>query len=100
LVKTNKGVKLLKETGHFKKLITSLRSSKSTVLEKRVALWAVGNIGRTKKGISLLKEENIIKDLLHIAENSDYLSLRGTCYYILNFLCSTSDGRKVLQSLN
>jgi len=66
LVKTDKGVKLLKETGHFANLITNLRSKQSTVLQKRVALWAVGNIGRTQRGIALLKQENIIKDLLKV----------------------------------
>lgn len=62
-------------------------------MEKRTALWAIGNIGRTERGVELLKEHKLFKTLVNLAEKSDYLSLRGTCYYVLNFLCSTKKGR-------
>lgn len=75
-------------------LISNLKNPESHTLDKRIALWAIGNIGRTKKGVELLKKEKLFKELVNLAENADYLSLRGTCYYVLNFLCTTSDGRR------
>jgi rapamycin-insensitive companion of mTOR len=32
-----------------------------------------------------------------MAEKNDVLSLRGTCLYILNMICTTSTGRKELE---
>jgi len=81
-------------------MVQDFRNEDSTMLQKRIALWAIGNIGKTRKGIVLLQQENIIKNLIWFTENSEFLSLRGTCYYILNFICSRSLGRKELQSLN
>ena len=54
LCKTKSGINLLKKSGHLDTLITSLRDENTHTLDKRIALWAIGNIGRNKKGVVLL----------------------------------------------
>jgi len=46
----------LREKGYLEKLIQDLGDPEATTLSKRIALWAIGNIGRTKKGVKLLKD--------------------------------------------
>ncbi|CAJ0765912.1 8071_t:CDS:2, partial [Entrophospora sp. SA101] len=46
-------------------------------LERELIDWFNGNIGSSKNGLTFLDEENIIKEIVHIAENSNVLSLRG-----------------------
>jgi hypothetical protein len=41
----------------------------------------------------------VIKDLVEMAETQPYLSLRGTCLYILNMFGRTSEGRFALEEL-
>lgn len=35
-----------------------------------------------------------------MAESHDYLSLRGTCVYVLNMFATTSEGRAELEKFN
>ena len=51
LIKTKSGINLIKEKGHLDKLIKALQDKDSPTLEKRIALWAIGNIGKSKNGI-------------------------------------------------
>jgi hypothetical protein len=37
----------------------------------------VGNIGSTRNGLPFLEEEDIVKDIVYLAENSEVLSLKG-----------------------
>ena len=45
----------------------------------------------------MIKELDLIKDLVDIAEKHAVLSLRGTCLYTLNMICTTNIGRKELE---
>lgn len=43
----------------------------------KAVLWALGNIGATKNGLPFLEEEDIVKDIISMAESSEILSLKG-----------------------
>lgn len=103
LVKTTKGIELLKnknEATYLDWFIEDIKDPKIKIIQKRASLWAIGHIGSTKRGIQLLIERNVIKELVSMAQVSEYLSLRGTCLYILNMICKTSEGRQQLEKLD
>lgn len=64
------------------------------MLKKRAALWAVGHIGSNEHGIVLIQEQDLIQPIVNLAENAEFLSLRGTCIYIIGMLSNTIEGKK------
>lgn len=66
-------------------------------MNKRAALWAIGNICYSKEGIKKVKDMKLIDHLVPLAEQSEILSLRGTCLYILNMISNTEQGRIELE---
>jgi rapamycin-insensitive companion of mTOR len=63
-------------------------------------LWTLGHIGSNQNGISLIMENSLIKDIIDMAENSQVLSLRGTCIYTIGMICRTRIGRSEVQKHN
>jgi len=51
--------------------------NRKKLLKLKSILWAVGNIGSSKSGITFLLEEDIIKNIIEIAEKSKVLTLKG-----------------------
>ena len=96
LVKTKKGIELLKSKNYLDEFVDELKKPETHVLKKRAILWCLGHIGRSKRGINLLIEKEIIPLVVKMAEQSDYLSLRGTCLYILNLIANTVEGSQEL----
>ncbi|KAF7728197.1 hypothetical protein EC973_006591 [Apophysomyces ossiformis] len=105
LTKTEEGCNLLREKGHFQLFADYIRSHSlehqdAEVLQKlKAVLWALGNIGATKNGLPFLEEEDIVKDIVSMAENSEVLSLKGTCYYVLGLIAKTQQGVELLGEL-
>lgn len=90
---TEPGFNLLKN--YIDIFIQQLRSTDATFQQKRCALWVIGHIGQSKYGVKLIRD--LIPDLVKMAEQYPVLSLRGTCLYTLNMICTTSVGRKDLE---
>ncbi|CAG8797835.1 18730_t:CDS:2, partial [Dentiscutata erythropus] len=105
LTKTEEGCQLLREKGHFREFANFIRehgmekSDTLIIYKLKSILWAVGNIGASKSGLQFLEEENIIKDIVYIAENSAVLSLKGTCFHVLGLISKTASGAKVMEDL-
>ncbi|KAJ3054639.1 hypothetical protein HK097_001247 [Rhizophlyctis rosea] len=103
LTKTNEGCDLLRRSGHFQGFANIIREFGSAVsdiqslLYLKSTLWAVGNIGATETGLPFLLKEDIIKDIIAIAENSPILSLRGTAFYVLGLVARTAAGVDALE---
>ncbi|ORX78342.1 hypothetical protein K493DRAFT_321236, partial [Basidiobolus meristosporus CBS 931.73] len=103
LTRTKEGCDLLRKKGHFKHFAEFLRTysidfgDKHAILELKSILWAVGHIGSTKIGLRFLEEEDVIKNIVDIAENSPVLSLRGTGYYVLGLISRSSQGADILE---
>ncbi|CAD8139168.1 unnamed protein product [Paramecium pentaurelia] len=92
---TEAGFNLLRN--YIDYFVQSIRSADVSFQQKRSALWAIGHIGQSKYGIRLIRELGLIQDLVKMAEQYPVLSLRGTCLYTLNLICTTSMGRKELE---
>ncbi|KAK5610724.1 hypothetical protein CRENBAI_000910 [Crenichthys baileyi] len=67
------------------------------VKQLKAALWALGHIGSSNWGLNLLQEENVIPDILALAQHCEVLSVRGTCIYVLGLISKTKQGCEVLK---
>uniref|UniRef100_A0A1A8BIB3 RPTOR independent companion of MTOR, complex 2 n=1 Tax=Nothobranchius kadleci TaxID=1051664 RepID=A0A1A8BIB3_NOTKA len=67
------------------------------IKQLKAALWALGNIGSSNWGLNLLQEENVIPDILTLAQHCEVLSVRGTCIYVLGVISKTKQGCEVLK---
>ncbi|XP_055488041.1 rapamycin-insensitive companion of mTOR isoform X1 [Leucoraja erinacea] len=70
------------------------------VKQLKAALWALGNIGSSNWGLNLLQEENVIPDIIVLAQTCETLSVRGTCLYVLGLLAKTKQGCDILKQHN
>ncbi|KAM4639230.1 rapamycin-insensitive companion of mTOR [Amazona ochrocephala] len=66
----------------------------------KAALWALGNIGSSNWGLNLLQEENVIPDIMALAQHCEVLSVRGTCVYVLGLIAKTKQGCDILKHHN
>ncbi|XP_048359135.1 rapamycin-insensitive companion of mTOR [Sphaerodactylus townsendi] len=70
------------------------------IKQLKAALWALGNIGSSNWGLNLLQEENVIPDILALAQHCEVLSIRGTCVYVLGLIAKTKQGCDILKHQN
>lgn len=91
LARTAEGCRLLRDKGHFGDFVETIRDhgmesdDAETIVKVKGCLWAVGNVGSMDLGAPFIEESNIVEPILHIAERSEVLSMRGTA-----FSCSVS----------
>ena len=100
LVKTRKGVELLRQTKYFESFVEDMLSPDCPILKKRASLWCIGHIGLSKNGFTLIKEHQLVPKLVQMAQEAEFLSLRGTCLYVLNLLANTLEGSYELEKCN
>lgn len=102
MAKTEFGRQTLHEKGHFPEFALFIRQhghekeDPELILKLKSILWTVGNIGSSAGGLPFLEEEDIIPVILEIAEQSQVLSVRGTCFYVLGLISSTPQGAEIL----
>ncbi|KAM4707550.1 rapamycin-insensitive companion of mTOR [Discoglossus pictus] len=70
------------------------------IKQLKAALWSLGNIGSSNWGLNLLQEENVIPDIIALAQLCEVLSIRGTCAYVLGLLSKTKQGCDILKHHN
>ncbi|KAK7099628.1 rapamycin-insensitive companion of mTOR-like [Littorina saxatilis] len=68
----------------------------SEIDKMKEALWAVGHVGSSSYGVSLLEEENMVPELIRLAEECGVFSIRGTAFYVLGLVASTRHGAQIL----
>jgi rapamycin-insensitive companion of mTOR len=95
LVKTEFGLQLLKENVNVENFINDLEAD-VPILNKRIALWALGHIGSSERGMNFIENLGALRVIIEIAENSSILSLRGSAFQALCLLSNTKPGRKAL----
>ncbi|KAF8578071.1 hypothetical protein K439DRAFT_1395907 [Ramaria rubella] len=102
MAKTDMGCQVLTEKGHFAEFAHFIRQHGlesedfDLILKLKSVLWAVGNIGATQRGLPFMEEEDLIPTITDIAHESPVLSVRGTCFFVLGLISSTSLGAEVL----
>ncbi|KAG8214549.1 Rapamycin-insensitive companion of mTOR, N-term-domain-containing protein [Butyriboletus roseoflavus] len=100
--KTELGCQVLSEKGHFAEFSHFIRQhgleseDLELILKLKSILWAVGNVGATEGGLPFLEEEDIIPSILDIAAHSLIPSVRGTCFFVLGLISSTTQGAEIL----
>ncbi|KAL0580619.1 hypothetical protein V5O48_001349 [Marasmius crinis-equi] len=100
--KTEFGCQILQEKGHFSDFAQFIRQhgyereDPELIMKLKSILWAVGNIGATEGGLFFLEEEEIIPAVMDIANNSPIPTIRGTCFFILGLISTTSQGCEIL----
>lgn len=103
LAKTSDGCAVLKQKGHFTEFAHFIRTHAmeeedvEIINKVKSTLWAVGNIGATEGGLSLLEGEDFIKQIVKVAQESPVFSLRGTCYFVLGLISTTQQGAELVE---
>jgi len=97
LAKTSTGLDLLRKHNVVTTLMDTLRSEKSSLLQRKGALWSIGNIGSSKRGLEYLLETDVIKTMIKSAEECEVLSLRGTALYSVGLISRTDKGKIILK---
>uniref|UniRef100_T1J225 peptidylprolyl isomerase n=1 Tax=Strigamia maritima TaxID=126957 RepID=T1J225_STRMM len=69
------------------------------ILHFKAALWALGHVGSSTKGVLLLNDEQVIQDIVKLAEESPVFSIRGTCFNVLALISLTPTGADLLSQL-
>jgi rapamycin-insensitive companion of mTOR len=83
LVRTSEGFSVLKNSGHFQEFRDIILSPDSSALEKRGALWVMGQIGKSKKGFKFLESEGVVQIIVDSA-------LKSSCLPIRRYVCTTA----------
>ncbi|XP_025081196.1 rapamycin-insensitive companion of mTOR-like [Pomacea canaliculata] len=100
LVQHEEGLELLKKEGGIHEYFSVIRSLElredSDILKLKTALWAVGHIGSSAYGVSVLEEENVVPELIRLAEECGVFSIRGTAFYVLGLVASNRRGTDIL----
>ncbi|KAF2645104.1 hypothetical protein P280DRAFT_466340 [Massarina eburnea CBS 473.64] len=102
LTRTKEGCKLLKQKGHFDEFVATIRDfateseDAELILKVKGCLWAVGNVGSMDLGAPFLESSDVVKWIVHIAENSEVMSLRGTAFYVLGLISRSLHGQEIL----
>ncbi|KAG9227446.1 hypothetical protein PTI98_010973 [Pleurotus ostreatus] len=102
MAKTELGCQVFQDKGHFADFAHFIRQhsheseDSELILKLKSILWAVGNIGATEGGLPFLEEQEVIPTILEIAEESPIPSVRGTCFFVLGLISSTSQGAEIL----
>jgi len=97
LANTHQGMKIIERYRLIQIFKDDIVNSNTTLIKKRAALWALGQIGSSSSGIEFIKKEDVVKEIVRIAEMSEYLSLRGTAVYSLGLLSKTEEGKGILK---
>ena len=95
-MKTKAGADFLRQSKHLEVFRKDILSPDSSLIQKRAALWALGHIGTNQHGITLIQENDLVQPIVNLAESAEFLSLRGTCIYIIGMLSNTTEGKKEL----
>ncbi|KAK6906421.1 hypothetical protein I203_100406 [Kwoniella mangroviensis CBS 8507] len=103
MTKTPEGCQLIKEKGIVAEFAEIVRlhgmeaSDQGVLTNLKSVLWALGNIGSTEGGLPFLEDEEIIEDIVEIAEQSPILTIRGTCFFVIGLISISRMGAEILE---
>ena len=102
LARTEEGCKLLRQSGHFYEFASTVRDFNlndddfETLVKIKGSLWAIGNIGSMDLGAPFLEEDDIVQQIVRIAEGAEVMSVRGTACFALGLISRTLHGVQML----
>ena len=98
LAKTSNSIQILRESNQVPEFKEKLLDEKTSIMERKALLWIFGLIGSTDYGVELLDENDVIEEIIKIAEESTYLSVKGTALFALSMICRWERGKETLKS--
>ena len=91
LCKTEGGIELLmKEVISCEKLCKNAFDETDDLKRQRFALWTIGYMASSESGFAIINsmECDALGEVIRLATTSRYMSVRGTCLYILGLMSS------------
>jgi hypothetical protein len=98
LAKTPDSIIILKDSNQVEEFNKQLMNEATPIMIRKSVLWTFGMIGSTDYGVELLESHEVIEEIINIAENSSFLSVRGTALFSLSMICRCERGKVVLKN--
>ena len=101
LASTGYGARVLNDSGHMSSLLMAVKSKTMEIKRRRAAVMAVGEIGHSAHGLSLLMsaDNHILAEVSHIARADPCLSMRGIALDALRMITATRKGAALLKEV-
>eukprot|EP01104_Vermistella_antarctica_P020383 TRINITY_DN869_c5_g1_i1.p1 TRINITY_DN869_c5_g1~~TRINITY_DN869_c5_g1_i1.p1 ORF type:complete len:770 (+),score=198.04 TRINITY_DN869_c5_g1_i1:303-2312(+) len=102
LAQTLAGCHVLREQGTITTLVQRIKDYRrqDSSVECRAALWALGNVGKSRTGLDFLtRDEDVVKLIVETAASCQCLAARGAAFYVLGLITHTEKGRTRLVAL-
>ncbi|EGG19480.1 cytosolic regulator of adenylyl cyclase [Cavenderia fasciculata] len=96
LAKTEEGCDILKRSNSFPTFVKIATDQRANPLERRAAIFAIGQIGSSQAGFRFLEDHNVVPLIVEMAEKATCLSLRGTCFYALGMISCIERANEIL----
>ncbi|KAL5615032.1 hypothetical protein BROUX41_005097 [Berkeleyomyces rouxiae] len=102
LTRTSEGCKLLRDKGHFDEFVSTIREfgmqsdDPESLVKVKGCLWAVGNVGSMELGAPFLESCDVVELIVHIAQEHEIMSLRGTAFFVLGLISRSIHGLEIL----
>lgn len=100
LAKSSAGIEVMGRTGVVALLAKSAKDENAALAKRRGCLWAIGHIGSSQMGLEVIDNADIVRNIVHLAESAENLTLRGTAIYALGLIARTDEGRQLLARNN
>mmetsp|Transcript_35168 Transcript_35168/g.40633 ORF Transcript_35168/g.40633 Transcript_35168/m.40633 type:complete len:119 (+) Transcript_35168:5-361(+) len=98
LAKTPDSIRILRDSKQLEEFKKQLADEKTSIMIRKSLLWLFGMLGSTDYGVELMEEHEIIEDIVQIAENTTYLSVKGTALFAISMICRCERGKEVLKT--
>ncbi|GFS15783.1 rapamycin-insensitive companion of mTOR [Elysia marginata] len=99
----NEGLDLLKNESCILEFFSCIHNQvlleAKDIRSLKTALWAVGHIGLSVEGLVWLESQNIIPEIIRLAEECGVFSVRGTAIFVLGLVACTRKGTDILCEL-
>ncbi|KAG0418966.1 hypothetical protein HPB47_004464 [Ixodes persulcatus] len=103
LVQHLQGLSYLQQHGslrqHWETVLLGDMSSLESLLRLKASLWTVGHVGTSPEGFALVSEADVLPAIVKMAQDAPVYSIRGTCFYVLCLLATTTEAVEALASL-
>lgn len=102
LTRTHEGCRLLSDKGHFEEFAATIREhgmqcrDRELMTKVKGCLWAVGNVGSMELGAPFLESNDVVEQIIKIAEEHEVMSLRGTAFFVLGLISRSTHGLEIL----
>ncbi|KAK7495005.1 hypothetical protein BaRGS_00013645 [Batillaria attramentaria] len=100
LAQHEEGIEILKKEACLQEYFSTIHNQElledDDITKLKAAVWAVGHVGSSAYGVNILEEENMVPELIRLAEECGVFSVRGTAFYALGLIASTRRGAEVL----